>query len=157
MALVPFIRVSGRGGALVAFEVGGEVTEDTHWQVMDDKAELCWHIEHEQAVHTGLVKSHDGGAFLEGRIAGKERVKGIVGAGIVIERRRELQIHLLGEVDLRSDLLGEEQGVGVGNAVPSGKTAGAERVLRIGVVIDELREVREDIDRDLVWLAHARS
>src|SRR5947207_3327331 len=74
-----------------------------------------------------------------------EGVKAVAVAAVVVEDRRDLEINVLREIELRADLPREEPGVGVRHEPAAGHSPGSERVLGIRIVVDELREVDEEI------------
>src|SRR5204863_9691474 len=92
----------------------------------------------------------------EAWIAGKERIKGISFASIVVKGRRDLEVHVFREVQPCTNLPSQHESVRVRDQSASADRARANRIFRIRIVVNKLREVRKEIDRDLVWLGHER-
>ena len=84
-------------------------------------------------------------------------VKRIAAAGVVVEGRRELYVNILWKGDSRSHLPREQECIGVRDqliasdpaGLPCGGRARPDRVFRIGVVVNKLCEVGEDVDLQL--------
>src|SRR5205085_4790015 len=144
---VAFTRMSGGSGAIVAVEIDGKISEEAHWNLAKLPIELHRHIENHEAVDAGLVRGKSRVALAEIRIADEGDVKAVSIACVVVERRRDLKEDVLGKVDLRADLPGEQQRVGVGNAPTARDRARPHRIFRVRVVVNELGEVREKVDR----------
>jgi hypothetical protein len=91
---------------IVAVEVDRQVAEDAQWNFADGKTELRGHVEDEKVVYARLIARgpHQRGAGQAIGIARVEGVKGIAGAGVVIDGGRELEVGGLGEVELRAEL-----------------------------------------------------
>src|SRR4051812_44361821 len=97
--------------ALRGLEIDREITEDSHGQFVDLEPELSGHVVNEEAVHAHLVRRDDGIADAEVRIAREEGIKVVPVSRVVVEGRRELEVHVLGEVELRSHLPAEHKRV----------------------------------------------
>src|SRR5215468_10275463 len=75
-------------GAVMTFDIVGELTEDAHWQVPQFPADFRWYIKNQQAVNADLICI---------RIADVMNVKRVAVTGVVIERRRRLDINAVWE------------------------------------------------------------
>ena len=73
----------------------------------------------------------------------KVHVKCIASAGVVIERRRQLKIHVLVPVVTRAHLPAQQKRVYSRHS----DWRRADRVFRVSVVVDKLPEVGEEIER----------
>ena len=73
-------------------------------------------------------------------------IKRVAVAGIVIKNWRYLEIVVLCEIEPSPDLPRHQPGIGLRFQSSVGSAALADRILRIDIVIDKLREIGEDID-----------
>ena len=88
LAGVPSNLLARRMCAIVSLKIVSELAEDAHRQVPEFPADFHRHIENQQAVDAGLVLAND--ARWSGRVPLKVDVKRVAVAGVVIERRRQL-------------------------------------------------------------------
>src|SRR5205814_1254511 len=116
VTLVALVRVTGRGGAIVAFQVYGEISECAHRNFAKFPAEFRRHIEDHQAVDTGLVRRNRRIADPEIRIANEVDVKTVAVTRVIVEGRRHLKKNVFGEIDLRADLPRQKNRVRVRHA-----------------------------------------
>jgi hypothetical protein len=79
-------------------------------------------------------------------------VERVAVAGVVVERRRKLEVHDVREIKLRSHLPAEQERISPGDKLRFpccrllGCGARANWIFRVIVVINELAEIRENID-----------
>src|SRR6266550_7406001 len=73
-------------------------------------------------------------------------VKGVAISGVVIKNRSYLEVEVLGEIEPRADLPRHQPGIRVWIQPSAGTASPPERILGIGIVVNKLREIREDID-----------
>ena len=141
ITLVAFGGMPGSSRAIIAVKIDREIAKDTHRQFPEFPADFRRHVEDEQAIYTSLV--------LAAVVAAEEGVKCVACPGIIVDGRRHLEINVLGEIELCSHLPGQQPGIGIWNLPAAGERARTDRIFRIGVIVDELRKVREDIDLEL--------
>src|SRR5882762_9344415 len=137
--------MSRGGGAFVTIEINSKVAKNAHRQLAHGPAKFAGHIKNEETVDAGLITRSSAIDWIDKiRIAGEVLVKGVAVAGVVIDGRRKLKVNCFGKVNFRAELPAEHVGVGLRYAI--GRWP--ERVLGIFVVVNELRKVGEEIDRD---------
>src|SRR5260370_15936274 len=73
------------------FKIGRKIAEDVHRQVADLPAELPRHIKNEQAIDARLVLRQRDGVGYERRTALVMNIKRVAIAGVVVDRRRDLE------------------------------------------------------------------
>src|SRR5437764_1255069 len=111
--------------------VDAEIAEDPDGDLADLESEFRRHFQNEQAVDPNLVRGHRSDVTEALLTADVEAIKAVAVAAVVIEDRRDLEINVLREIELRADLPREEPGVSVRHQPAAGHSPGAERVLRI--------------------------
>src|SRR5262249_3762646 len=144
--------------ALVTLKVDREITEDVHWQLADLPAYFPRHIENEQAVDAGLVLRERDGVRHKRRAALVMNVKRVAVAGVVVDRRCDLEKQVVfGKCEPCPGLPSEQERVRVRDQlVPVNSSdlrgcccAWPERIFRIRIVVNKLREVDEEIELQL--------
>src|SRR4030095_7184898 len=109
--LAGVVRKSRRLCAVVTLDIVSELTENAHWHVPEFPADFRWQIKNQQAVDTGLVRGRRG-AVGQGRVAADEmNVKRVTVTGIVIQRRRQLDVNAVRESKSRACLPRQHEGV----------------------------------------------
>src|SRR5262249_17384207 len=91
-----------RCSAIVSLQVDREITEDPHRQAPEFPAKLPRHIENQQTVYAGLIAT---GVTVE------MNVKRVAVAGVVVQRRRQLDVNTVRERKSRSHLPRQHVGV----------------------------------------------
>src|SRR5882724_13583331 len=104
VSLVAKTRMEGRCRAIVAFKIGREIAEDVHRQLTKLPADFPWHVENEQAVDASLVLRERGGVRDKRRAALVMNVKRVAVAGVVVDRRCDLQENVFRKGDSRAGL-----------------------------------------------------
>src|SRR5262245_10291239 len=143
--LAGVVWMSCRLCAVVTLDNVSEFTEDAHWQVPQFPADFRWNIKNQQAVNADLICI---------RIADVMNVKRVTVTGVVIERRRRLDVNAVREgkpcaclpcqhvrVRERNFLVCLTTGL-----VRRERWIRPNRVLGILVVINELRSVDEEVE-----------
>src|SRR5947207_1050941 len=110
-----------------------EIAEDAERDLANLESEFRRHFQNEQAVDPNLVRRHRSGVREPLLPANVEGVKAVAVAAVRVEDRRDLEINVLREIELRADLPREEPGVGVRHQPAAGDSPGSERVLRIRI------------------------
>src|SRR5436190_21983541 len=131
VTLISGFRMSRGARPIIRIEIDGEIAEDAERDFADLEPEFRRHFQNEQAVDPNLVRGHRSGVTEAPLTADVEAVKAVAVAAVVIEDRRDLEINVLREIELRADLPREEPGVGVRHQPAAGHSPGTERVLRI--------------------------
>ena len=104
--------------AIVGFKIGREIAENVHRQLTNLPADFPGHVENEQAVDAGLVLRERGGVRHKRRAALVMNVKRVAVAGVVVDRRRDLQENVFRKGDSRAGLPREQERIGVGDQLP---------------------------------------
>src|SRR5215475_14185682 len=84
-------------------------------------------------------------------------VKRVAVAGVIVERRCELNVNIVREGDPCADLPREQKRVRIGDQLgPADSSdltgcggAPTERIFRVRIVVNELRKIHEDVDLEL--------
>src|SRR5262245_9468111 len=140
--LAGVVEMSRRLCAVVTLNIVSELTEDAHRHVPEFPADFRWHIKNQQAVNADLICI---------RIADVMNVKRVTVTGVVIERRRRLDVNAVRESKSCACLPRQHVGVRERNFLAlltarRDRWIRPDRILRILIVINELRSVDEEVE-----------
>src|SRR4030095_9125019 len=136
--------MAGRCSAIIALEIDREIAENAHGQLTDFPADFPWYIENQQTVDACLIVC---------RCVANEMVEECVTcAGVIVESRRQLDVKALREIKSRAYLPRQQERIGSRDAA----WLRPDWIFRIGIIVNELCEICEDIDLDFKWLRRGR-
>src|SRR5205807_272804 len=107
------VWMSGGRRAIVTVEVDREISEKPHWQFVDFPSEFHRYVEHQQAIDSGLILRERGAVRQMGITALEVDVKCVAVARVIVNRRRELEVECLREIQLRSQLPRQQESIRV--------------------------------------------
>src|SRR3984893_5927531 len=150
-----------RHRAIASFEVDGKIPEEMHRKLAELPADLPRQIEYEQAVDAGLILRQRRSVRYGRGAALVMDVKFVAIASVVVDRRGNLCVKRFREREFRAHLPRQQECISVRNQLippnPArlrrGGCTRSKRIFRIRIGINELCEVREDIDLELERLA----
>ena|SRR5205809_1105375 len=129
--------------SIVGFEVHRKVSEDAHWYLPNFPPDFGRHIENQKTVDACLIAIG---------VAREVDVKRIAVAGVVVERRRKLEIQDVREFKLRTYLPSQQESIVVWDKLSFAcdrlrrRRASTYWILRVRIVVNKLPKVCEEIE-----------